>query len=143
MPQKRKSSTHDFPPSSSYYSNPKRPRPSPSPFSSQFKYNLDDDDYSSPLGGVQQPRLDPTYGQRGAFPGLDDDDDDRGNERNGDGLFYGPASDGFEYLRMVRLVVFWRVWLEFTNFLVFLDSKRKVYRSFWLRSLMILLLLLG
>jgi low temperature requirement protein LtrA len=46
-------------------------------------------------------------------------------------------------LRMVRLVVFWRVWLEFTNFLVFLDSKRKVYRSFWLRSLMILLLLLG
>ncbi len=60
---------------------------------------------------MQQPRLDPTYGQRGAFPGLDDDDDDdddddsRGNEGNGNGLFYGPASDGFEYLRMVRLVV--------------------------------------
>ncbi len=40
-----------------------------------------------------QPRVDPTYGQRGAFPGLDHD---------GDELFYGPASDGLEYLKMVR-----------------------------------------
>ncbi|KAK4693619.1 hypothetical protein P7C71_g3821, partial [Lecanoromycetidae sp. Uapishka_2] len=41
-----------------------------------------------------QSRIDPTYGQRGAFPGLDGCSD---NE-----LFYGPASDGLEYLRMVR-----------------------------------------
>ncbi|KAL2054611.1 hypothetical protein ABVK25_004914 [Lepraria finkii] len=41
-----------------------------------------------------QAKIDPTYGQRGAFPGLDDDVED--------GLFYGPASDGLEYLRMVR-----------------------------------------
>lgn len=44
--------------------------------------------------GALQPRVDPTYGQRGAFPGLD--------ERNEDSLFYGPANDGLEYLRMVR-----------------------------------------
>ena len=40
-------------------------------------------------------RIDPTYGQRGAFPGLDDSNVE--NE-----LFYGPANDGLEYLRMVR-----------------------------------------
>jgi len=42
-----------------------------------------------------QPRVDPTYGQRGAFPGLED------NTTEG-ALFYGPANDGLEYLRMVR-----------------------------------------
>lgn len=41
-----------------------------------------------------QARVDPTYGQRGVFPGLEDDDNDE--------LFYGPPSDGLEYLRMVR-----------------------------------------
>ncbi|KAL8838286.1 MAG: hypothetical protein Q9170_002183, partial [Blastenia crenularia] len=40
-----------------------------------------------------QTQVDPTYGQRGAFPGLDAEED---------ALFYGPASDGLEYLRMVR-----------------------------------------
>ena len=50
-----------------------------------------DDKTSSPSS--IQPRIDPTYGQRGAFPGIDDD---------GDELFYGPASDGLEYLKMVR-----------------------------------------
>lgn len=44
---------------------------------------------------VSRPRLDPTYGQRGAFPGLDTAGSD-------DAMFYGPAADGFEYLRMVR-----------------------------------------
>ena len=39
--------------------------------------------------------IDPTYGQRGAFPGLDGPNGD-------DEFFYGPASDGLEYLRMVR-----------------------------------------
>ena len=46
--------------------------------------------------GHTQGRLDPVYGQHGAFPGLYDD---HGEE---DDLFYGPASDGLEYLRMVR-----------------------------------------
>lgn len=43
-----------------------------------------------------QARIDPTYGQRGAFPGLD------GPVVGEDELFYGPAEDGLEYLRMVR-----------------------------------------
>jgi len=51
----------------------------------------DEDDASSP--SRIQPRVDPTYGQRGAFPGLDDGTDE---------LFYGPANDGLEYLKMVR-----------------------------------------
>ena len=50
---------------------------------------------SDGLPSSSQSRIDPTYGQRGAFPGLDDTNND-------DGLFYGPASDGIEYLRMVR-----------------------------------------
>ncbi|KAK8201914.1 hypothetical protein M8818_005439 [Zalaria obscura] len=40
----------------------------------------------------QQPQLDVDYGQRGAFPGLD----------NSNEPFYGPANDGLDYLRMVR-----------------------------------------
>ncbi|KAG0138578.1 hypothetical protein HOY82DRAFT_545268 [Tuber indicum] len=36
--------------------------------------------------------IDPNTGQRGAFPGLEGDPGD----------FYGPASDGMDYLRMVR-----------------------------------------
>ncbi|KAI9819127.1 MAG: hypothetical protein M1827_007283 [Pycnora praestabilis] len=41
-----------------------------------------------------RPTIDPNSGQRGAFPGLDE-----GTDAD---LFYGPASDGMEYLRMVR-----------------------------------------
>lgn len=41
-----------------------------------------------------QSSIDPTYGQRSAFPGLDDLD--------ANALFYGPASNGLEYLHMVR-----------------------------------------
>lgn len=40
-----------------------------------------------------QPRTDPTYGQVGAFPGLDSYQY---------APFYGPANDGLDYLRMVR-----------------------------------------
>ena len=43
----------------------------------------------------EEPRVNPTYGQKGAFPGL-------GDTSEGDELFYGPASNGLEYLRMVR-----------------------------------------
>lgn len=42
----------------------------------------------------QQPRVDPIYGQRSAFPGLDDAGPDE--------LLYGPPEDGLEYLRLVR-----------------------------------------
>lgn len=42
----------------------------------------------------QQPRVDPVYGQRSAFPGLDDVGTDE--------LLYGPPEDGLEYLRLVR-----------------------------------------
>ena len=79
MAKKRKSAPTPGP-------NSKRPR--------NDSYHLNDDDNDFSANGVQ-PRLDPTYGQRGAFPGLDGDDGD--NE-----LFYGPAEDGLEYLRMVR-----------------------------------------
>jgi hypothetical protein len=44
---------------------------------------------------TRHPRSHPVYGQKSAFPGLDDLDDP------GE-LFYGPAEDGLEYLRMVR-----------------------------------------
>ncbi|KAL8913552.1 MAG: hypothetical protein Q9171_001635 [Xanthocarpia ochracea] len=40
-------------------------------------------------------QVDPTYGQRSAFPGLD-------SLASEDDYFYGPAVDGLEYLRMVR-----------------------------------------
>ena len=56
---------------------------------------FNDPNGSDDLPSSSQPRLDPTYGQRGAFPGLD-------NCNSDDELFYGPASDGLEYLRMVR-----------------------------------------
>jgi hypothetical protein len=42
----------------------------------------------------QHPRVDPVYGQRSAFPGLDDEGSDE--------LLYGPPEDGLEYLRLVR-----------------------------------------
>lgn len=53
-----------------------------------------DDNIDNSSGRALRPRVDPTYGQRGAFPDIDDADDEA--------LFYGPASDGLEYLRMVR-----------------------------------------
>ena len=59
--------------------------------SSAFEGDRDENNRSS---RAPRPEVDPTYGQRGAFPDL---------EINGDeSLFYGPASDGLEYLRMVR-----------------------------------------
>lgn len=45
--------------------------------------------------GNQQPKVDSRYGQKSAFPGLDDDDEAS--------LPYGgDPADGIEYLRMVR-----------------------------------------
>ncbi len=70
------------------------PTPDLSIYSKRSRFfNAGDD---SPNGhSTAQPRVDPTYGQRGAFPGL-------GGEDGQNDLFYGPASDGLEYLRMVR-----------------------------------------
>ena len=69
---------------------------SPSERLSYSKRSRASDDGDIGLHGANvQPRVDPTYGQRGAFPGLDGDNGE-------EAIFYGPASDGMEYLRMVR-----------------------------------------
>ncbi|KAL4781504.1 hypothetical protein BJX76DRAFT_335377 [Aspergillus varians] len=54
----------------------------------------DDDDTQNSITPYERPRNHPVFGQKSAFPGLDTTD--------GDELFYGPAEDGLEYLRMVR-----------------------------------------
>lgn len=53
------------------------------------------EDHETNGDAASKAQVDPTYGQRSAFPGLDDTAEE-------DALFYGPASDGLEYLRMVR-----------------------------------------
>ncbi|MCJ1248677.1 hypothetical protein MMC30_005895 [Trapelia coarctata] len=55
---------------------------------------LDNNSSSTPY--AIHSSVDPTYGQRGAFPGLD-------SPTSEEELFYGPANDGLQYLRMVRL----------------------------------------
>lgn len=77
MPDKRKATMS--PPSS------KRPR---------ISYDDDEDDESSTVS-YERPRHNPLYGQKSAFPGLDD---------GGDELPYDDPEDGLEYLRMVRYV---------------------------------------
>lgn len=57
------------------------------------RISYDDSDDQSEVTSYERPRNDPLYGQKSAFPGLDDASDE---------LFYGPAEDGLEYLRMVR-----------------------------------------
>ncbi|MCJ1282122.1 hypothetical protein MMC26_001445 [Xylographa opegraphella] len=59
-----------------------------------FASNLEDGDINTSPYNIQS-RVDPTYGQRGAFPGLDVSSGE-------DELFQGPANDGMEYLRLVR-----------------------------------------
>lgn len=56
--------------------------------------NEDGSDTASSLSSQERPRNNPIYGQKSAFPGLDDGGDEQ--------LFYGSADDGLEYLRMVR-----------------------------------------
>lgn len=55
---------------------------------------VEDDDNIPKIKPAIQPKVNHTYGQRSAFPDLDDS--------NNDVIFYGPASDGIEYLQMVR-----------------------------------------
>ncbi|EQL34051.1 hypothetical protein RJ035_000720 [Blastomyces gilchristii] len=73
---------------------------SSSPYAKRARPTDPNDDSSpatpiTPTTTRPQPRNDPVYGQKHAFPGLDDPVDE-------DQLFYGPAEDGIEYLRMVR-----------------------------------------
>ncbi|KAE8309607.1 hypothetical protein BDV41DRAFT_547250 [Aspergillus transmontanensis] len=65
----------------------KRPRPS-------YAEDEDEDEMAPTVTPYERPRNHPIYGQKSAFPGLDTAGDDE--------LFYGPAEDGLEYLRMVR-----------------------------------------
>ncbi|KAJ5601389.1 hypothetical protein N7510_010923 [Penicillium lagena] len=74
-------------------SDKRKPSMSPPPFK---RPRISYDDGSDKVHSVmphERPRNHPIYGQKSAFPGLDD---------GGDELFYGPAEDGLEYLRMVR-----------------------------------------
>lgn len=57
-------------------------------------FSIDDSELDYEPTSTETPKVNSRYGQKGAFPGLDDGDDDE--------LFYGPANDGIEYLRMVR-----------------------------------------
>ncbi|KAE8322868.1 hypothetical protein BDV39DRAFT_196335 [Aspergillus sergii] len=65
----------------------KRSRPS-------YAEDEDEDEMAPTVTPYERPRNHPIYGQKSAFPGLDTAGDDE--------LFYGPAEDGLEYLRMVR-----------------------------------------
>ncbi|PWY91051.1 hypothetical protein BO70DRAFT_368226 [Aspergillus heteromorphus CBS 117.55] len=92
MPDKRKPSASMS--GSSPYA--KRSRPSPADEGYGYGYDGNEEQTERPAAKPthERPRHHPIYGQKGAFPGLDVADD---NE-----LFYGPAEDGLEYLRMVR-----------------------------------------
>lgn len=65
---------------------------------SRASYADEEDEEETPrtVTPYERPRNHPVYGQKSAFPGLDTASDDE--------LFYGPAEDGLEYLRMVRWV---------------------------------------
>jgi len=54
----------------------------------ELNYDSEDEDESR-----ETPYVDERSGQSGAFPGLAGSSDE---------LFYGPANDGIDYLRMVR-----------------------------------------
>ncbi|KAL2852342.1 hypothetical protein BJX68DRAFT_254654 [Aspergillus pseudodeflectus] len=86
MPQKRNFSGSGSGPSP--YA--KRARPS----NTEYSHANDDEETQNSVTPYEQPCNHPVFGQRSAFPGLDSAD--------GDELFYGPADDGLEYLRMVR-----------------------------------------
>lgn len=72
---------------------------SPPPFKRPRISYDDGNDKANSVTPHERPRNHPIYGQKSAFPGLDEGRDE---------LFYGPAEDGLEYLRMVRYVTFYR-----------------------------------
>ena len=84
MSRKRRNTSS---PDSDHTPPPKQPR-------SEVSYDDEDDsDFDEPQDVKEQPRLNPESGQSSAFPGLGANEDE---------LFYGPAADGIDYLRMVR-----------------------------------------
>ncbi|GLA11864.1 hypothetical protein AnigIFM62618_005839 [Aspergillus niger] len=83
MPDKRKPSGSV----TGYSPYAKRSRPS-------YAEEDDEEEAQPTVTPYERPRNHPVYGQKSAFPGLDVAGDDE--------LFYGPAEDGMEYLRMVR-----------------------------------------
>ncbi|KAI5845925.1 hypothetical protein BZA05DRAFT_377799 [Tricharina praecox] len=91
MARKRKNASSNPTSSSKHPKHPTHKRP---------RTSLDKDEGSDENGSsIKFPQaggyIDATTGQRGAFPGLD-------TFAGGDDDFYGPPSDGLEYLRMVR-----------------------------------------
>lgn len=79
-------------------SDKRKPSISPPPFKRPRISYDDGSDKDHSVTPHERPRNHPIYGQKSAFPGLDDGRDE---------LFYGPAEDGLEYLRMVRYVTFY------------------------------------
>jgi predicted ester cyclase len=57
----------------------------------QKRPRTDDGEHKNNQFAGSHGYIDPVTGQRGAFPGLDGDED-----------FFGPPMDGMDYLRMVR-----------------------------------------
>lgn len=118
MPEKRKTPSSSDPGTDSPYAKRSRPQTTTLYADADDVDGGDDDHEEEESGGVRgrgggggggllssslkyarvRPRSDPVYGQKSAFPGLDDPD-----AVGADELFYGgPAEDGLEYLRMVR-----------------------------------------
>ncbi|RDH39369.1 hypothetical protein BDQ94DRAFT_165088 [Aspergillus welwitschiae] len=83
MPDKRKPSGSV----TGYSPYAKRSRPS-------YAEEDDEEEAQPTVTPYERPRNHPVYGQKSAFPGLDVAGDDE--------LFYGPAEDGMEYLRMAQ-----------------------------------------
>ena len=83
MSRKRRNTSS---PESDYIPPPKRAW-------SIISYDENEEDWTDPEEIKEQPRLDPEFGLHNAIPGLG---------RHGDELFYGPATGGIDYLRMVR-----------------------------------------
>ncbi|RAL10387.1 uncharacterized protein BO97DRAFT_479403 [Aspergillus homomorphus CBS 101889] len=69
---------------------------SPNAKRSRGSHAAEEDEEGAPqaVTPYERPRHHPVFGQKSAIPGLDIAGDDE--------LFYGPAEDGLEYLRMVR-----------------------------------------
>ncbi|KAI9805369.1 MAG: hypothetical protein M1833_005822 [Piccolia ochrophora] len=64
------------------------------PYNKRSRPSLSGQDDVKSTPRAPAARIDPSTGLRCAFPGLEEEQDGQ--------LFYGPASDGMEYLRMVR-----------------------------------------
>jgi regulator of vacuolar morphogenesis len=63
------------------------------PSSKRARITYDDEGEQSSVTSYEKPYNNPIYGQKNAFPGLDNVSEE---------LCYDDADDGLEYLRMVR-----------------------------------------